>query len=1232
MATWSTKSALLGSSESDTSCLSSPSSPPVTPTTTTYTPPTTPSPTLDDCMDDSGFQDWMEMQLGVTGEMSVVERLQHLLDTGQFADITIRVGQGNNSGVFKAHRLLLATASQPLYRLLQQGTQGPNNNDMYTLRINDMKPADFESILKYIYTDQVECENISVAFGLLRASRKWGLAGLGIKSLTYLEEFVDSFEPTTDDAKDNLFDLLVLSEDTLVELSNKCWQIILKNAENLIPCRGYLNLDKPMVQKVLCHPELKIEDQLKLFEAIRDWGLHYLQEHNLPLSSLGSVVEEIIKVVDFEKITDADFLSTVLTSECLGKAEVIAFFMTHGLEIPRKLDFNNNKELPFWLTFCATSGHQKGTSKSGGRTSKRSSTSSSSSPSSLAPVSEGLSSICSLTQNGSVMEFNKVCRFKKGYRCLPKEIYTQHELRFRVDKNVKLLGVGFGFLFTPTDMGLNIHCQGPWETRQWTDIIQSYVRVSGEKQETADVRLMFLHPVRIEANQSYKVVVKMVRMSHGSNEVELWGGTGGVYSVETEDVEFSFIKAAVDPDKAVEESDGDTNPGVITALLYTLDTGEPDPTPAPIRRRRPVQAEEEAKSPTTVSSNPWRQRSRPDSLRIPETPYARKRSPTTDDTKSFEAPPPVRRRERPPAEEYKPTSFSTNRWRTRPKEQKEEKPASEEYLPSTFSTNRWARTRPKEDSAATTETKTETKKPTDDYLPSSFSTNRWARPRPKEDSTDTAKTQTERRTSAPEYQPSSFSTNRWAKPKEEKTEKAETQPERKTSAPEEYKPTSFSTNRWAKPKEEKTETQTERKTSASEEYKPTSFSSNRWRSRPKEEETTTDTSRKTSTEENRWRTRPQEVAKDTPFGMRVRSNSRTEESISSHPFARRRDSQDSKTDIPFYLRKTEEAKPPTGALGRSRWGGSSSTTTNAASSYSSTPSSTSNSTSDASSAKPAGETTFHSRFLRSSGSTSSPYTSSRFGSVRESSLTRSSLPRFTSGGSYLSRYDSTPDSSSSRAAASGSRSGGGEGPTSSPPATRKSLRYGTSATSSGSNLLALSNSSFGLGAGGGSGARASPRRDTSSFTGSKALDRYGGTSASTGRYGATTTPGSTSTSRYSSTTTPSRYGGTSGLGSTTSSRYGLSGTPSYGAKTSSGTAGTSGRYTARSATDTVGGTGRYALSGSSLGSRYGSGGKYGSPAPGDASSSRGSGMSGYSRASGGTGQGSRYGLSGSSGR
>ena len=42
-----------------------------------------------------------ECQLSAHGDLTVTERLATLLDTGQFADVTIRVGQGAESESFK---------------------------------------------------------------------------------------------------------------------------------------------------------------------------------------------------------------------------------------------------------------------------------------------------------------------------------------------------------------------------------------------------------------------------------------------------------------------------------------------------------------------------------------------------------------------------------------------------------------------------------------------------------------------------------------------------------------------------------------------------------------------------------------------------------------------------------------------------------------------------------------------------------------------------------------------------------------------------------------------------------------------------------------------------------------------------------------------------------------------------------------------------------------------------
>ncbi|CAL4059884.1 unnamed protein product, partial [Meganyctiphanes norvegica] len=42
-----------------------------------------------------------ESQVAQNGEMTVIARLSHLLDTGQFSDVNIRVGTGNNAAIFK---------------------------------------------------------------------------------------------------------------------------------------------------------------------------------------------------------------------------------------------------------------------------------------------------------------------------------------------------------------------------------------------------------------------------------------------------------------------------------------------------------------------------------------------------------------------------------------------------------------------------------------------------------------------------------------------------------------------------------------------------------------------------------------------------------------------------------------------------------------------------------------------------------------------------------------------------------------------------------------------------------------------------------------------------------------------------------------------------------------------------------------------------------------------------
>lgn len=396
--------------------------------------------------------------------------------------------------------------------------------------------------------------------------------------------------------KDNLFDLLLVAEDKgMKDLTEKCWGLITRFCNEVVPCEGFLSLNGEWVLRVVSHEDLKMKDQLKFFEAIRDWGVRQVHAKTMSDAELNSVLEKLIKYVDFSQIEDSDMVLTVLPSQCMGKAEIISFFMTRGLEIPKNLEYNNNNnnnKLPFWLSFFTNA--DKGKENATTDTSTPGTTNSKNGPQRLAQMKPGKVDV---EMNGTKVEGNKVNRFRRGFLVPKDEITTEHELRFRVDKNIKLLGVGFGFLFSATDMGVTIHCQGPWERVQWTDIMKTYCRVSGEKMQTADVRLMFAAPVKIEADQCYKILVKIGRMSAGNSEVELWGGSGGKLHVETEDAEFYFISAAVDPKRTPTEAEGDLKNGIITELIYIIDRDEVKPAGTLPRRRRP---QEDVEEPETV--------------------------------------------------------------------------------------------------------------------------------------------------------------------------------------------------------------------------------------------------------------------------------------------------------------------------------------------------------------------------------------------------------------------------------------------------------------------------------------------------------------------------------------------------------------------------------------------------------------------------------------------------------
>ena len=165
------------------------------------------------------------------------------------------------------------------------------------------------------------------------------------QTIKYLEDFLDEFSPSSDQKKNEIFDILMLSEPHSKELFEKCLNIVIRYAKDIIPCQGFLRLDDKTIRALFNHPDFSFDNHLMLFESIRDWGMNQILLKGLSPSQLHPIIEDLLTHVDFSLIPDSEFMGTILPSDCLGRAEVIAFFMTRGMEIPRDMGFNNNVQV-----------------------------------------------------------------------------------------------------------------------------------------------------------------------------------------------------------------------------------------------------------------------------------------------------------------------------------------------------------------------------------------------------------------------------------------------------------------------------------------------------------------------------------------------------------------------------------------------------------------------------------------------------------------------------------------------------------------------------------------------------------------------------------------------------------------------------------------------------------------------------------------------------------------------
>ena len=170
----------------------------------------------------------------------IVEHLGRLLDhTNGSEDVTFSV----DGGKFRTHRAILAARS-PVFKAQLFGSMAMADAKMRCITLHDIKPATFQILLRFIYTDELprdeeiqsSCSNIELFQILLAAADMYQLDRL---KLMCAQKLWDRVSPETVAAM-----LFCAEMHNCPELKKRCIDFFVeeKNIRSVALTEGYLRL------------------------------------------------------------------------------------------------------------------------------------------------------------------------------------------------------------------------------------------------------------------------------------------------------------------------------------------------------------------------------------------------------------------------------------------------------------------------------------------------------------------------------------------------------------------------------------------------------------------------------------------------------------------------------------------------------------------------------------------------------------------------------------------------------------------------------------------------------------------------------------------------------------------------------------------------------------------------------------------------------------------------------
>lgn len=182
--------------------------------------------------------------------------------SGTYCDLEFTV----KSQQFPCHRIILVSTSPYFEALL---TNAFRENSLKSIKLHDIEPQIFSSLLNFIYTGEIEIDENNVQ-ELLIAGDMFQLDEMVKFCCDYLSQGLDEKNVLETWTIANRLQCLVLEKDAE--------QYILEHFRSLIALDAVKLFPEDLLQRIISHDDLTVDDEHQVFEVVLNWYMNNPQQ------------------------------------------------------------------------------------------------------------------------------------------------------------------------------------------------------------------------------------------------------------------------------------------------------------------------------------------------------------------------------------------------------------------------------------------------------------------------------------------------------------------------------------------------------------------------------------------------------------------------------------------------------------------------------------------------------------------------------------------------------------------------------------------------------------------------------------------------------------------------------------------------------------------------------------------------------------------------------------------